>query len=307
MSVFIIILIFSFKNINCNQGKESSMELKQDVTHGTWDYPFQVHHTALSDGLSLYPHVHNELEITCITKGQGIFYINTQAYNVKEGDILFVPSDRIHLAKATTKSPSSFFSIVFSPDCFCNSAQSHIYTKYIDPILDGRIVLVNHLNGSESWHKEAWNLAKDIEDEASGTDTELLCQSSLLKLWHLFFAHSIPGQLSPNIRSISLKASIDYIHTHFSEHITVQDLAKIAHMSEGHFSRTFKEYMKISPLNYLIQIRIDESIKLLQKSDLSIGEIAFRCGFNDFSYFCKVFRKKMNCNPHEIRVQSVLF
>ena len=66
------------------------MELKQDVTHGTWDYPFQVHHTETSDGLYLYPHVHNEFEITCITKGQGIFYINNRKYSIKEGDILFV-------------------------------------------------------------------------------------------------------------------------------------------------------------------------------------------------------------------------
>lgn len=278
-----------------------SMELIQDVTHGTWDYPFQVHHTMLSDGLYLYPHVHNELEITCITKGQGIFFINNQAYNVKEGDILFVPSDSIHLAKATTKTSASFFSVVFSPNCFCISAQSHIYTKYIAPVIDGRIHFTNHLNGSASWHKDAWKLAKDIENAASRTDTELLCQSSLLKLWHLFFSHSTPGKLTPNIRSMSLKASIDYMHTHFSEHITVRDLANISHMSGGHFSRTFKDYMKISPLNYLIQIRIDESIKLLQKSNLSIGEIALRCGFNDFSYFCKVFRKKMNCTPHEVK------
>ena len=60
------------------------MELKQDVTHGTWDYPFQVHHTETSDGLYLYPHVHNEFEITCITKGQGIFYINNRKYSIKE-------------------------------------------------------------------------------------------------------------------------------------------------------------------------------------------------------------------------------
>ena len=97
------------------------MELKQDVTHGTWDYPFQVHHTETSDGLYLYPHVHNEFEITCITKGQGIFYINNRKYSIKEGDILFVPSDNIHLANKILNTPSSFFSIVFSPDCFCAS------------------------------------------------------------------------------------------------------------------------------------------------------------------------------------------
>jgi len=80
-----------------------------------------------------------------------------------------------------TKTSASFFSVVFSPNCFCISAQSHIYTKYIAPVIDGRIHFTNHLNGSASWLKDAWKLAKDIENAASRTDTELLCQSSLLK------------------------------------------------------------------------------------------------------------------------------
>ena len=181
------------------------------------------------------------------------------------------------------------------------STQNHTYTKYIAPVLDGHIDFLNYINSSISWHKDAWELAKEIENFGSEADMELLCQSNLMRLWHLFFTHSTEGKSNSNI-SISLKASIDYMHTHFSEHITVQDLANISHMSEGHFSRTFKNYMKVSPLNYLIQIRIDESIRLLKKSDLSIGDIALKCGFNDFSYFCKVFRKKMGCHPHDIRI-----
>lgn len=283
------------------------MELKQDVTHGTWDYPFQVHHTETSDGLYLYPHVHNEFEITCITKGQGIFYINNRKYSIKEGDILFVPSDNIHLANKKLNTPSSFFSIVFSPDCFCASTQSHIYTKYIAPVMDGRVLFVPHLDNSVSWYNTAWELVKEIEATAAEADNELLCQSSLMKLWHLFFSHSTEGNASPNIDSLRLKTAIDYMHTHFAEQITVHDLAKLSHMSEGHFSRTFKVYMKISPVNYLIQLRIDKSINLLQKSDLSIGEIALNCGFNDFSYFCKIFRKKMNCSPHDVRDKAKKF
>ena len=283
------------------------MELKQDVAHGTWDYPFQVHHTELSDGLYLYPHVHNEFEITCITKGHGIFYINNREYPIKEGDILFVPSDNIHLANKILNTPSSFFSIVFSPDCFCASTQSHIYTKYIAPVMDGRVLFVPHLDNSVSWYNTAWELVKEIEATAAEADNELLCQSSLMKLWHLFFSHSTEGNASPNIDSLRLKTAIDYMHTHFAEQITVHDLAKLSHMSEGHFSRTFKVYMKISPVNYLIQLRIDKSINLLQKSDLSIGEIALNCGFNDFSYFCKIFRKKMNCSPHDVRDKAKKF
>ena len=57
----------------------------------------------------------------------------------------------------------------------------------------------------------------------------------------------------------------------------------------------------MSPLDYLIKIRIQESAKLLQKSDLPIGEVALNCGFNDFSYFGKHFKREMNCSPREYR------
>ena len=173
--------------------------------------------------------------------------------------------------------------------------------------MDGRVLFVPHLDNSVSWYNTAWELVKEIEATAAEADNELLCQSSLMKLWLLFFSHSTEGNASPNIDSLRLKTAIDYMHTHFAEQITVHDLAKLSHMSEGHFSRTFKVYMKISPVNYLIQLRIDKSINLLQKSDLSIGEIALNCGFNDFSYFCKIFRKKMNCSPHDVRDKAKKF
>lgn len=279
------------------------MELKQDVTHGTWDYPFQVHHTELSDGLSLYPHVHEELEVTCITKGQGVFCINGHDYSVKEGSLLFIPSGSIHLATPTLHVPASFFSIVFSPYCFCLSDNHRIYTKYIAPIIDRRLFFPEYLDGSENWHTDAWNIAKEVEEASFLPEGELLSQSALLKLWSIMFQHSFTQTVKTytDIQGMRLKDCIDYMHTHFSKHITINDLSSIAHMSDGHFSRTFKEYMKMSPIDYLIQIRIHESTKLLQKSDLPIGEIALSCGFNDFSYFSKHFRQQMKCSPREYR------
>lgn len=277
------------------------MKLKQDVTHGTWDYPFQVHHTQLTNGLDLYPHVHDELEITCITQGGGIFSINNHSYHVKKGDLLIIPPDSIHLARPAEYTPASFDSIVFSPYCFCISENNRIYSKYIAPILNRHLFFPEHLDRSEAWHEEVWELAMEIRQNSLLTDGELLCQSSLFKLWYLLFQHCLTGNSNFDMRSLRLKDSIDYMHAHFSEYITITDLASIANMSEGHFSRTFKEYMKVSPLDYLIQIRINESAKLLQKSDLLIGEIALSCGFNDLSYFGKCFKKEKNCTPREYR------
>lgn len=278
------------------------MELKQDVTHGTWDYPFEVHHTKLSDGLTLYPHLHNEFEITCVIEGEGTFWIDGQEYPVKQGDLLFIPSGSIHLAMKTKSVPAAFFSIVFSPDFFCMSMANRIAEKYIKPVLNRSLLFKTHLDGTEQWHKEALQATHQIASFYAKKDCELLCQSALLQLWHLFYHHKETiDEKKTFLPSLRLKESIDYMHTHFSEQITIHELAAISNMSDSHYSRTFREYMKISPIEYLIQLRVQESAKKLKESDLPIGEVALACGFHDFSYFGKHFRKRMNCSPREYR------
>lgn len=279
------------------------IKLQKDVAHGTWDYPFQVHRTALTDGLHLYPHVHEEMELTVITEGSGIFCISGRDYEVKAGEALFVPSGGIHLATARDASPAAFFSIVFSPACFVVSSGNRIYTKYIEPVLEHRLQFVEHISQGEPWARQIIELAKQIDSLYQAPDSELLCQSLLLNIWHLFFKHSVSSETSAvtAAHNKTLREAINYIHANYASKITVKDLARIAHISEGHFSRTFKEYMKTSPMEYLIEVRLHESAKLLLKNDTPVGEIALSCGFNDFSYYGKRFKEKYGHSPKDYR------
>lgn len=279
----------------------SKIELQKDVTHGTWDYPFEVHQTSLSDGLYLYPHVHNEIEITCITRGQGIFCVNGQDYSVTEGDIIFVSPNSIHLASSTDSNPAEFFSIVFSPLYF--SETSRIYSKYFSPIIDHTVSIQNLIDHNCVYYSEILRNMMAINKLYFEVNTELLCQSKLLELWHSLLKCKVQKNCLPewNIRNILIKESIDYIHAHYAEPISVHKLAGITNMSEGHFSRIFKEYMKITPIDYLIQIRIQVAIKLLANINLSISEISLECGFNDFSYFGQKFKKITGYSPREYR------
>lgn len=72
-------------------------------------------------------------------------------------------------------------------------------------------------------------------------------------------------------------------------------------MSRFHFSREFKRLSGRSPWQYLTDLRMERSSYLPIDSGHSIGEIARECGFQDTSYFCKVFRKSFNASPAEYR------
>ena len=101
-----------------------------------------------------------------------------------------------------------------------------------------------------------------------------------------------------------LEPVISYIKENYAYEITLGELAAILPMSEGQFSRVFKQTMKLSPIQYLMRYRILQSCKLLQDTEKKIGEIANLSGFNNISYFNRVFLNTIGCTPKEYRENS---
>lgn len=100
-------------------------------------------------------------------------------------------------------------------------------------------------------------------------------------------------------KKLGIEKVLEYMHQNFGEKLLINDLAKMANMSESHFIRRFKKETKISPMEYLIKLRIDKAKKLLRSSTKIITEIAIQCGFNSSSHFSTCFSKQMGITPKE--------
>lgn len=98
-----------------------------------------------------------------------------------------------------------------------------------------------------------------------------------------------------------IQRSVEHIHAHFGDDLSIDELARDAHCSVSHFSRIFKREIGYSPKDYLIKTRIDKSRKLLQDSSDSITGIAFRCGFATSAHFSDSFKKITGVSPSEYR------
>jgi len=93
----------------------------------------------------------------------------------------------------------------------------------------------------------------------------------------------------------------EYCLKNVDKAVCVNDMAKCAGYSRYHFTRLFKEYTGSSPQYFMNELRIRMAVRLLQTEQLSVKEIAQRCGFEDVSYFCKIFRKFQKVSPNEFR------
>jgi len=92
-----------------------------------------------------------------------------------------------------------------------------------------------------------------------------------------------------------------FCQANLSRPIGVDDMARVAQMSRFHFSRQFEKVRGISPGRYLATLRLEEAMRLIASSRITIKKVAEQCGFGDANYFCKVFRKSFGVSPGTYR------
>lgn len=98
-----------------------------------------------------------------------------------------------------------------------------------------------------------------------------------------------------------LVETVQYMKAHINEKLTLDTLGKIANYSASSLNRCFQQEYAMSPINYLIRLRIEESIELMTTTNLSISEIAEMVGFIDTPYFIKTFKKNMGITPSKYK------
>lgn len=138
------------------------------------------------------------------------------------------------------------------------------------------------------------------------------------KLFHEFilndrlFVHAAGGILTellvefsrilhnPNSGRLLLK-SISYIHEHYPDDLKLSALAQLEALSETHYRALFKQRTGLSPIQYIIQVRVDAAANFLTNSRKSIHEIAALVGYADVYYFGRIFKSKTGISPGKYR------
>ena len=105
----------------------------------------------------------------------------------------------------------------------------------------------------------------------------------------------------PSKNNELIKKSMVYISQHFNESLTLEDVATHVHLHPSYFSTMFKQSTGSSFKEYLNMVRIEEGKRLLSNTDYSIIDIAIAIGFEDQSYFSKVFKKYTGRTPKQFR------
>jgi AraC family transcriptional regulator len=136
-------------------------------------------------------------------------------------------------------------------------------------------------------------------------NSSIIIKAHLLRLLYQIHQELTDNQmnipLSPHYAR--LKRSVDFMHEKFAARISLQDIANIAELSPTYFHRIFTETFKVTPNEYLNQIRLNKAKELLAKTSNTVNEISVQCGFENTAYFSYLFKQRQQCSPSKYRAK----
>lgn len=98
-----------------------------------------------------------------------------------------------------------------------------------------------------------------------------------------------------------IEKTLEYMNHNFDKPITLNEVARLANMSDAAFSRFFKQRTGNTFIDSLTEIRLGHASRMLIDTTQSIAEVAYHCGFNNISNFNRIFKKKKSCTPKDFR------
>lgn len=285
-------------------------QLREQIPHNNNEFPITYFH----DELALLPnragplHWHPEFEIATATASALDFQIGQEHILLDVGDSIFINGNIIHgIKQLHGELPEPMPNIVFSSGVIASEI-SAVNQKYIKPIAAcDSLPFVVFKSGNEK-QREVNQLIKEIYREMhnQGECHELIVQRNLNRIFEYMFRNFEALQKSQASRiqittQIRIQQMLSYIYEHYTEVVTLEDIASAASISRSEAGRSFHTYMGCSPIKALIQYRLQAAHRLLSETNLTLQEISLECGFNSVNYFSRQFRKNYGYAPGNCR------
>ena len=236
------------------------------------------------------PHTHNHLELFYIVDGKGQFLIQDQLYPVKPNNLVIINPNVTHTEVSLNAQPLEYIVLGIEGIELATSENSN-----------GQFSILDHFESVEI-SGCLRNILREMEQKNTGYED--ICQAYMeILIIRLMRSTSLAVPEEPQIISTNRQCAAirRYIDMHFKESLTLEQLAEESHMNKYYLSHAFKREYGVSPINYMISRRIEESKYLLAETDLSMSQIAQLLGFSSLSYFSQVFRRTQGFSPKEYR------
>lgn len=250
-------------------------------------------------------HVHyNDYEVYYLLEGERYYFIGTKVYHAVPGTLLFIKRNVIHKTglfkeayhdRILLEISYSLLDSLFSPTGELN----------LSSFFQSDCVVLT-LNTEEQQFMKALLLSIGREIETKKKGWHLMVQNKIAELFIFAFrcennCYVLDSPAPKYLRHRQAEKIAAYIAEHYNEPLTLTSVAKHFYMNKCYVSRIFKESTGFTVLEYLHTQRIQKARSLLMKKDLNISSISIYVGYENLTYFERIFKKHTDSSPRQYR------
>lgn|GEM_PF-2546268 len=248
--------------------------------------------TILPAGTYKAPYVHNIHSIHYIVRGSGYYVMNQTKYALEAGAVMvFVPETTFEWW-ISDEEDVEIYHIRFDYQ-LCYKDRQEWISRSADSWLAPLRGMHTTLRPAEvrRCFDRVFRLWKDYDPIS-----QYRCNLAFRELWLSLIENMYDQQYSSDADS-AIQFTCRYIAEHYQSPLTVEELARIAGLSTGYYSRQFKRLTGFSPKDYIIRLRVTKAKELLEHSGLALTDISNLVGYEDEFYFSRVFKRITGMTP----------
>lgn len=237
-------------------------------------YHYKERHEGLTENILLY----------CV-KGSGYVEVNEQQIQLTEQTAFCLPAHRSHRYFADNTNPWSLFWIHFS---LADSTLFPFESVVAVESSERHRLIEHHFSELFSLCEKEYNFGN------------ALCASKLLQLLlsEIYYLqdHQVTDQ-----QNVLLEKSIRFLSLHLQDSLSLADIAEHLGISTSYVSLIFNKYHQQGPIDFLLDLRVEQACKLLRTRGLKTYEVAKEVGYDDPYYFSRMFKKKVGVSPKDFK------
>lgn len=274
--------------------------------HTSPEFPYNTYLCSIPLDFRRVPtHWHNEMELIVIKKGAGMVWVNLIPYSVEAGDVVFILPGQLHAIAQKENAVMEYENILFRIEMLKSSIQDICDTRYILPFFGGHLDIPPLMNRKCAYYPAVVPLIEQIDRMCSARPEgyQLAVKGFLyLIFFQLITNTAVRHMQEGKIKSLDkVKQVLAYVQKNYEKKITIEEMADLCHYSKSHFMKFFKESMGVGFIQYLNDYRLETASQMLLKTSDSILTIAACTGFENLSYFNRMFKRKYGVTPGKYR------
>lgn len=293
------------KSIQCIELNNSS---KEEILPG-FDPAFPYIATCAELDRYLQPftpwHWHRTVELFYIKSGCLEYTTPKGKWKFPAGSGGFVNSNVLHTSHFQRGVESNIQLLhLFDPVLLAGEHGSRMEMKYILPLTtapDVEMIPLYPKDEAKRGILEEIRAAFELDEKEWGYELKL--REALTRIWLILFEMARPAMEQGGSKEADnkIKMLMVYIHEHYQEPLTVEQLALDCHISKRVCFRLFRDNLHMTPMEYIRSYRLQKACQMLTNTKDTITQIAYNCALGSSSYFGKTFREVYHCTPLEYR------